>query len=142
MRRHALRRPIFIVLVAILGTGTVHGQDPAGKEAQKSAEAWLSLVDGQGYGESWDAAAALFKKAITREKWTAALDMVRTPLGKVTSRAPKSTTPTTTPPGAPAGEYLVVQFDTSYEQRSAAAEIVTVFKEPDAAWRVVGYFIK
>jgi hypothetical protein len=37
MRRHALRRPIFIVLVAILGTGTVHGQDPAGKEAQKSA---------------------------------------------------------------------------------------------------------
>lgn len=132
---------MFIILVAILGSGTVHSQDSAAKEAQTSVEAWLSLVDGQRYAESWDAAAALFKNAITREKWTAALETVRTPLGKVKSRALKSTT-TTSPPGAPAGEYLVLQFDTSYEQRPAAAETVSVFKENDGVWRVVGYFIK
>jgi len=140
MTRLGLQRWIFLIVVAILGTGTVHGQDPADKAARTSVDAWLSLIDGHSYAASWDAAASVFKNAVTQDQWSAAVEKVRTPLGKVKSRALTSTTPTS-PPGAPPGEYLVFQFDTSYEQRSTA-EIVTVFKEKDGSWRAAGYFIK
>ena len=40
------------------------------------------------------------------------------------------------------GEYVVLMFNTGFDQRSAAAETVTVVKEPDGVWRVAGYFIK
>jgi uncharacterized protein DUF4019 len=129
-------------LIAILGTGIIHGQDPADKAAQTSVDAWLTLVDSHSYAASWDAAASIFKNALPQDQWSAALEKVRTPLGKVKSRVLASTTPTPSPPGAPPGDYLVFQFDTTYEQRSAAAEVVTAFKEKDGSWRVAGYFIK
>jgi hypothetical protein len=48
----------------------------------------------------------------------------------------------TTLPGVPDGEYVVVQFDTSFEKKKTAIETVTPMKEPDGRWRVSGYFIK
>jgi hypothetical protein len=35
-----------------------------------------------------------------------------------------------------------VQFDTSFERKSAAVETVTPMIDPDGRWRVSGYFIK
>lgn len=40
--------------------------------AQKSAEAWLALADAGKYPETWDEAAALFKKAVTKDQWLSA----------------------------------------------------------------------
>ena len=141
MSRQLSQRRIVMILVAILGTSAVHGQDSADKAARTSVDAWVSLVDSHSYAASWDAAASIFKGALPQEQWSAAMEKARTPLGKVKSRALTSTTPTTSPPGAPPGEYLVFQFDTNFEQRSAA-EVVTVFKEKDGSWRVAGYFVK
>jgi hypothetical protein len=45
-------------------------------------------------------------------------------------------------PGAPDGEYVVFQFNTSLEQKSAAVETVTAIREKDGTWHVGGYFIK
>jgi hypothetical protein len=133
---------VAVAVAAVAGFAPVRAQEPSAKAAQASVEAWLSIVDRQNYPDSWDAAAALFKNAISREQWTAALEKVRTPLGQVKSRVLKTAVPTKSPPGAPDGEYVIIQFDTSYEQRPTAAELVTVFQESDGIWRVVGYFIK
>lgn len=45
-------------------------------------------------------------------------------------------------PGAPDGEYVVIQFETSFEKKKSSLETVTPMKEKDGAWRVSGYYIK
>jgi hypothetical protein len=45
------------------------------------------------------------------------LKAVRKPLGKVISREVKSKSHHTSLPGAPDGEYVVIQFDTSFENK-------------------------
>jgi hypothetical protein len=44
-------------------------------------------------------------------------------------------------PGAPAGEYVVIQYDTDFEEKSGVTETITPMKEK-GAWRVSGYYIK
>jgi len=140
------RRPILfllpVVLALILGLRSIEAQGTDTAAAQASAEAWLSLVDGQSYAASWSAAASLFKNAITQEKWQAAVQTARAPFGQLKLRTLKSATATTTLPGAPDGEYVVFQFSTSFEQKAAAAETVTAIREKDGTWHVGGYFIK
>jgi Protein of unknown function (DUF4019) len=67
---------------------------------------------------------------------------VRDPLGKVLSRTLKSATYTTSLPGAPDGEYVVIQYDTSFEHKKSAVETITPMLDKDDHWRVSGYFIK
>ena len=100
------------------------------------------MVDGGEYAHSWDEAAEYFKGAITREQWGQSLQGVRKPLGKVISREVKSKTYTTSLPGAPDGEYVVIQFETSFEHKKSAVETVTPMIDTDGKWRVSGYYIK
>jgi hypothetical protein len=110
--------------------------------AQTSAESWLALTDSGKYAQSWDEAAQFFKAAITRDKWQDALHAVRDPLGKVVSRKFKSANYTKSLPGAPDGEYVVIQYDTSFEHKQTALETITPMLDKDGKWRVSGYFIK
>jgi len=109
---------------------------------QKSAESWLALTDSGKYADSWDEASQLFKSAVTKDQWQTALHSVRDPLGKVLSRKLKSANYTKTLPGAPDGEYVVIQYDTSFEHKQAATETITPMLDKDGQWRVSGYFIK
>lgn len=111
-------------------------------EAVKAAETWLALVDSGDYTKSWETAAVYFKGAVTKEKWEQSLKGVRPPLGKVLSRKVKSKEYATSLPGAPDGEYVVIQFETSFENKTTAIETVTPMKDPDGEWRVSGYFIR
>jgi hypothetical protein len=45
-------------------------------------------------------------------------------------------------PGAPDGQYVVVQFDTVFADKPSAVETVTFMLENDGQWRAAGYFIK
>ena len=66
----------------------------------------------------------------------------REPLGKLIERKLKSTQYTTTAPGAPDGQYVIIQFNTSFENKKNAVETVTPMKDKDGKWRVSGYYIK
>lgn len=110
--------------------------------AQKSAEAWLALTDSGKYGESWDQAASTFKGAVSRDQWISQLTSVRTPLGTVESRKLAGAQAKSNPPNAPAGEYVVLQFSTAFENRKDSTEIVTMFLDKDGKWHTAGYFIK
>jgi hypothetical protein len=44
--------------------------------------------------------------------------------------------------GPPDGEYVVIQFETSFENKKSAIETVTPMLDQDGKWRVSGYFIK
>ena len=67
---------------------------------------------------------------------------MRVPLGKLESRKLTSAQYTKTMPGAPDGDYVILQFDASYENKKRAIETVTPMKDKDGKWRVAGYFIK
>lgn len=111
-------------------------------DPEKAALTWLLLIDDANYGESWETAAAYFKNAIKREKWEQMLNAVRKPLGRVLSRELISKTYTKSLPGAPDGEYTVIQFKTSFENKISGIETVTPMLDPDGIWRVSGYFIQ
>jgi hypothetical protein len=45
-------------------------------------------------------------------------------------------------PGAPDGEYVIIQFATSFENKTSAVETITPMMDKDGQWRVSGYYIK
>jgi hypothetical protein len=136
-----LIRPVLgMVLLAAAGCGAESDLDPE-KQAVESAGEWLELVDNGDYGGSWEEAAAYFKSAVTREGWELAISGVRKPLGAVVSRKVKSKTYKTSLPGAPDGDYVVIQYDTIFENKRTAVETVTPMQDRDGTWRVSGYYV-
>ena len=132
---------LFFVLLA-LASGSAQAQPKPEQLAQQSADAWLALVDLGKYAESWQEASQLFKAHVTKEQWQSALRASRDPLGKMLSRKLKSATYTKTLPGAPDGEYVVIQYDSSFEHKQSAVETITPMLDKDGQWRISGYFIK
>jgi type IV secretory pathway TrbL component len=131
----------FVVSLLAGGAAQAQGAEAIAK-AEAAASQWLSLTDSAGYGASWEQAAGLFKAAVSKANWESAIQGVRAPLGAVKSRKLKSAQFTKSLPGAPDGEYVVVQFETQFENKAGALETVTPLKERDGSWRVSGYYIK
>jgi len=113
----------------------------AEEAAAASAREWLDLVDEGRYSCGWDAAAPAFKKTMTREQWDRAVHSVREPLGRCVSRTLKSHQLVDSFPGGPSGPYVVLRFETEFENRRGAVETVTPARGGDASWRVAGYYI-
>jgi hypothetical protein len=122
--------------------GMAFSQATAEKAANESADKWLALVDAGDYAASWDEAAESFKNAVSKEQWTEKVKAARGPLGRMNSRKLKSATYTTSLPGAPDGQYVVIQYDSSFERKKSAIETVTPTMDKDGQWRVSGYFIR
>lgn len=128
------------VFVLVSGAPGLAEKPETGAEA--GARTWLALTDGGKYGESWDAASTLFRQAVTRQQWEEALRGVRSPLGKVVSRKLASAQSTTSLPNAPAGEYVILVYDTEFAKKPGSTETVTFVKDKVGSWRAGGYFIK
>ncbi len=109
--------------------------------AVEAAKLWLELVDSKKYAESWDRAAKYFQDAISKEQWCSSLNSVRNPLGQKLSRNVQSRQYQTSLPGLPDGEYVVIQFNSSFQHKSSAVETVTPMKDLDGKWSVSGYYI-
>ncbi|HBC86111.1 MAG TPA: hypothetical protein DCZ94_04065 [Lentisphaeria bacterium] len=116
--------------------------DEKENKAVEAAKAWLTLVDSEKYNESWDAAAEYFRNAVKKDKWQEMVSPIRKPLGKLVSREIDTKTYATELPGAPDGEYYILQFKSSFENKKSAVETVTVMLEKDGSWKAAGYFIK
>jgi hypothetical protein len=145
-----MHRPIIGVIAlawTIAGGNSAAADEPAEnpaatKAAVAVAEKWLSLVDEGQYAASWETAAAYFRNAIRQDQWDQAARAVRQPLGDLVSRKLKSTDVKTSLPGAPDGQYVVIQFETAFQFKQAAVETVTPMRQEDGTWAVSGYFIK
>lgn len=131
------------IAVAVVVSGCGAASNPeAEANAIEAASAWLSLVDGEQYGKSWEEAASFFKGAVTQEQWNKSMQSFRKPFGKNLSRELKSTRYLTTVPGAPDGEYVIIQFKSSFENKKSAVETITPMLDSDGQWRVSGYYMK
>lgn len=124
------------------GLNAMAGNSEKEAAAVFAAESWLAMVDSGEYAESWNKGSELFKNAVKLEQWEQSMQAVRAPLGQLLSRRVSTRTYMTSLPGAPDGEYVVIQFETAFENKKAAVETVTPMMDKDGIWRVSGYYIK
>lgn len=127
----------FGLALCTMATATAEKTD----DAVKAAEAWLALVDAGDYGASWQAAAPFFQERVKENQWVEQIAAVRRPLGKTESRELIGAQFMTALPGAPDGEYVVIQFKTRFANKEDSVETITPMKA-DGLWRVSGYFIR
>lgn len=108
--------------------------------AQQAAEAWLARIDAKDFETCWDQASPLIQNAITKEQWSQTMT-AQANFGTVLSRELEQRTYATELPGAPDGEYVVLVYKTSFENKKNSVETITPRLEDDT-WRVAGYFIR
>ena len=130
------------VLVCGLGIFAATAQaDEKTDAAVTAAKSWLALVDSKEYKKSWQEAAPFFKDKVKEEQWSEMVASARKPFGVLKSRELSSVMYKTSLPGAPDGDYVVIQFKTSFTDKRESVETVTPMKA-DGIWRVSGYYIK
>ena len=136
-----LRRNL-VALLLVAAMPAVATETPATDLARKAAADWLVLIDSGNLAGSWEQAASSFKRTVTTQQWVQASAAVRNPLGTTKQRQEKTAKFTRTLPGAPDGQYVLLQFQAAFENKASAVETVTVALDTDDTWRVAGHSIK
>lgn len=98
-------------------------------------EFWMAIDRGN-YAQSWDAAAPMFQRIISKEEWVGMMEKTRRPLGKVLSRQERSLK------FAPGGSLFDAIYVRSFDSQRAAVENVTCAMQSNGEWRIISYFIK
>lgn len=146
MSRTALALASILTLICAFATIDAGAAD-VGHAATKAsatmaATTWLKLIDAGDYVASWNTAGSFFKEQVTADQWAQRVGPVRQSLGALVSRKLKSTKYLTELPGAPDGQYVVIQYQSSFEHKKSAVETVTPMLDADGQWRVSGYYIR
>lgn len=116
-------------------------QDPKSGVVQNAAREWLALADTLDATASRNAAGSRFRAAISADQWSVSLRQVRVPPGALEQRAVLSTRFISKLASAPDGDYALVVFRTTFAKRANGLETVTLEREADGGWRVIGYVI-
>ena len=141
MSRWSLIATILITLAT--GCGLRNQSDkPEVQGGLRAATEWIAQVDAGNFTGSWASAAAYFRAAVPENQWVTSLNAVRAPMGIQVSRQIKVCQLETTMPGAPDGQYVLIQYDSTFAHKKAAVETATVMLETNGVWRVAGYFIR
>jgi len=140
----ARRRFLGAVAIAAsaLAAPAAFGQDPRASAAVAAARDWLLMTDHGDVAESHKRAGERFRAAMSIPQWQSALARERAPRGAVVQRALAQTAfQRSLGPGVD-GDFALLQFRTAFAKQSDAGETLTLERESDGAWRVIGYFIK
>lgn len=136
-------RILFLIVSFLIFSMQIVRADSAAEEAAlKASQAWLDLVDSGKYDASWEEASLYFKNSIKKEEWISTIKAVREPLGKLSKRTFKSKQAVESIPGAPDGDYIIIQYDSVFENKKAAVETVVPMLEEDGKWKISGYYVR
>jgi hypothetical protein len=138
----SMRLLVALVGLLALAAGSALAQDPRASEVQKAARAWLALADAGDVQGSWKAGGKKFQESLDLESWEEALQKVRTPLGQMMGRSVLATRFLNAVPGGPDGDYAQILYDTTFLEVGPSRETVTLEREADGVWRVIGYYIR
>lgn len=105
------------------------------------AMSWLSFVDRGQYGDSWDNSSEIFRATISKDEWVNAMNRMRDPLGRVTARDVIEQKAASDPRGLPAGDYMVLLYNTTFSNKPSGVELVTLRFE-NGKWKVLTYQVK
>jgi len=86
--------------------------------ADAAAQNWLALIDAGNYSELGRKLLRFFGAQSRNRVWENSMNTFRQPLGNLVSRKLKSAEHLTEMPGAPDGQYVLMQFETSFATRN------------------------
>jgi len=141
-RREFARLLGLAALALIPAYRTAWAQDPRASLVAGTAREWLEMTDKGDAAGSHASAGAKFRKALGVSQWKAALAKERVPRGALVQRTTLQTTFDPKFDKAPPGDYAMLQFRTAFANQSVAQETLTLEREPDGKWRVIGYFVR
>lgn len=133
---------VVIFLSLLIGIQFSYAETNKETLALDAANKWIAIIDAGKYKDSFKEASSFFKSKITEAQWDTGVGQARKPLGKLISRKVKDKHLTTKLPGAPDGEYCVIIFESQFENKKEATEMITPMIDKDGQWRVSGYFVK
>ena len=144
MAERSLRAVAFVVLIVAIAALPARADDQLRMKhrAERAAHSWLKLVDDGDYGASWKAASGLFRNGVSQQDWERQAGAVRGPLGALRLRELSGVQYATSLPGAPDGKYVVLQYNSSFEHKSAAVETLAMMLDGERGWRAAGYYIR
>lgn len=111
-------------------------------EAQAAALSWLKIADKDDAKGTYDASAQRFHAAMTQEQWAQALAHARNQFGPVKRRTLLGARPPAPAKDVPPGDFAVIVYRTEFEKRPTGTETLTLERESDGKWRVVGYLMR
>ena len=118
-------------LLAFLLVQNTSANDPKTTQAIKAAEEFLLLVDTNQYAQSWDMASSFFKSQVSKESWVKQISSLRPAFGKVIDRHILGVQSVNKLPGAPDGQYVVIQYSLTCENKRKAVETITPVLDVD-----------
>ncbi len=138
MARVMLRLIAVLCLAGLAGSAAA--QDPRTIAVQTAARSWLAIVDRGDAQAAWAAGGKRFRSTLSAAQWADALAKERGLNGAVTRRTVGPARFHTSLPGMPDGEYAQILFRTSFAKKPNGRESLTLEREADGQWRVIGYF--
>jgi hypothetical protein len=109
--------------------------------AQRQALGFLGYLDQGRFADSYAYTGMLIRTQLDRDAFSAQIQKTRVGTGALQSRELIDSAYSTTVPGAPEGQYVILHYHASFANRPDAVETVTL-TFAKGYWRVVGYYIK
>ena len=117
-------------------------QDPLRNEAVGAARDWLVLLDKHDIKQLYATSGKRFREGISEEKWSQVAEAGREQFGAVKSRTLLGAESPPDTPNRPKGDFMTVVFRADFGKRGVGTESLTLEREPDGKWRVIGYLMK
>jgi Protein of unknown function (DUF4019) len=117
-------------------------QNPDLTASAVATQAWLGTIDKGDYQGSWDQGSKIMQSTIGKDEWVNYLDAMRKPLGQPSGRQILDQRTSKDPQGLPAGDYMVLLYNTNFASKAGTKELVTLIKESDGQWKVLTYQIQ
>jgi hypothetical protein len=124
-------------------TPTFEGEHAMARaEAAKAGVAWVEHMDAGKIGEGWEASSALLQDSKPKDVFVEAVGAARNPQGAMKQRTLSRIEYAAALPGAPEGEYVLIEYKTAFENKEAAVETVITTLDWDGVWKVAGYDVR
>ncbi len=112
------------------------------REAIQAGLKWLALIDGGNSGFAWDEASKQLKSTVTRKQFIAGMRDARKTFGKLESRSAVKFARSHELPGAPSGDYAIIEYEAKFLGGKRMAEQLVWTLEEQDTWRVAGYYYR
>ena len=142
LKRRAMSLLFALLLCGFAGCSGCGPHTEDIKQATAAGDAWLKFIDQGNYDQAYAQTGAQFKKTIDKEAWVKQITPYRGALGSVGSRKVDSAEYSDSIPELESGQYVRLKYTTSFQHGPNSYEEVTVQKENDGVWRIMGYYVR
>ena len=136
---------LWLLIVCMLPYALAKEEDLL-EQVESSARSWLEWLDHEKYPESWQNASLALQKKTSEAAWIKTVTSLRNARGKPAARYIATASSAKSLSGFVDGEYVVLQFYTTFAEKGLALETVTLVKSNDSTgaenWKMVEYSIR